>query len=214
MNAWVVSIILTVLGLLAILSLGNRHRVEALGKNISQGISDVFLEKWVSDGTQGMLVASEIWFVGVSLARPIGDHYALLESRLRNGAKIKFLFRDPNGSTLSYVTEQEYIPNNPEQLKQNIERSLTRARALQKSFPKNMEIKIIDYPIPFNLFANDPEKSLGTLYIEIRSYKMPEGDIPKIALRPKDGYWYDFFKRQLFVLWENAKILEPTDDNK
>ena len=214
MNAWVVSIILTVLGLLAILSLGNRHRVEALGKNFSQGISDVFLEKWASDGTQGMLDASEIWFVGVSLARPIGDHYALIESRLRNGAKIKFLFRDPNGYTLNYVTEQEYIPNNPEQLKQNIERSLTRAHALQKSFPENMEIRIIDYPVPFNLFANDPEKSLGALYIEIRSYKMPEGDIPKIALHPKDGYWYDFFKRQLFVLWENAKNWESSDNNK
>ncbi len=214
MNTWVVSIILTVLGLLAVVSLGNRHRIDGLTEKLSKDIADIFVNKWESDGAKEMLVASEIWFVGVSLGGPIGDHYALLESKLKSGAKIKFLFRNPDGPNLNLVTEQEYTPNSPEHVKQNIQRSLARASALQKISPANMEIRIIDYPIPYNLFANDPDSPSGILYLEMRSYKMPEGDIPKITLYPKDGYWYEFFKRQLFIFWENAKIWDTQKNSK
>jgi hypothetical protein len=210
MNNWVVSAILTVLGMMAVISLGNRHRVEELKKEFSKSISNFFIDKWESDGTEEMSLASEIWFLGVSLGRPIGDHYAFLESKLKSGAKIKMLFRDPRNLNgfLKIVTEQEYIPSNPKQVQQNIYKSLARVQSLQKSSPENLEIRVIDYPIPFNIFANDPDKNSGALYIETRSYKMPEGDVPKFALYPKDGYWYEFFKRQLFVFWKNGEPWE------
>lgn len=208
MNTWVVSIILTVLGLLAVVSLGNRHRIEGLTEKLSKDITDIFVNKWESDGTREMTLASEIWFVGVSLGRPIGDHYALLESKLKSGTKIKFLFRDPNGTTLDLVTEQEYIPSSPDQVKQNIYKSLARAKALQKASPQNMEIKVINYPIPYNIFSFDPDSPTGALYIETRSYQMPDGDIPKFVLTPKDGFWYQFYKKQLATFWNSAKTWE------
>lgn len=214
MNTWVVSIILTVLGLLAVVNLGNRHRIEGLSAKLSKDITDVFVSKWDSNGENEMIAASEIWFIGVSLSGPISDNYALLETKLKNGAKIKFLFRNPDASNLDLVTEQEYIPNTPEHVRQIIQRSLVRAQTLQRLAPQNMEIRTTDYPIPFNFFANDPDKSSGALFLEIRSYKMAEGDIPKITLNPKDGYWYDFFKRQLFVFWENAQPWKPPEDAK
>lgn len=35
-------------------------------------------------------------------------------------------------------------------------------------------------------------------------YKVPGGSKPKIVLQAKDGRWYEFFREEIRILWENG----------
>jgi hypothetical protein len=49
------------------------------------------------------------------------------------------------------------------------------------------------------------ERISGALYLEHYPFRTASDSVPKFVLCARDGYWYDFFKREILALW-NAGV--------
>lgn len=89
-----------------------------------------------------------------------------------------------------------------ERAKGEIRNTLQYLCDLRHSTNGKLEIRTIQNPLGHGLVAKDPETASGILYIQNYPFKTEGGSRPKFILRAKDGYWYDFFKKELHNLWE------------
>jgi len=91
-----------------------------------------------------------------------------------------------------------------EQHRESILMSINLLESLKEKNPGNLEVRLIDQPIPFGLYGiniNDPG---GKLYVKQYEYRAKTDGI-RFILTPKDDYWYDVYRQQLMSLWEDAK---------
>lgn len=74
---------------------------------------------------------------------------------------------------------------------------------LSQGSPRRLEIRSIQHPLGHGVIAKDPDTASGGIYIQNDPFKTEGGSRPKFVMRAKDGFWYDFFKRELHNLWDN-----------
>ena len=199
------SMTLAVLGLLAVTSLVNRHRFEETLKKIqdTQSQEGVFVSDFPADWLDTMEKSSELWIMGINLSRVVSD-FSLLEKKLRRGDTIKALLVSPKGSAFKISGMRRREAEYSEQNLSLIRASLASLCKLRVIAPDRIEIRTIDYPLSFGVFAVDPDKTSGILFLSYFPFRTPGGAIPKLVLKPKNGLWYDHFREEMRNLWDSA----------
>ncbi len=204
-TSWIPSLTLTVLGLLAISNLVNRHRMDELLKKSSESTETVFLDEFTSEQQNfGLSNATELWLVGIALTQTIRKQYSTIESLLKKGSTVKVLLVHPEGSALEIAATRSYRQASSENTKNEILATIADLCQLKKIAPNNLEIRTIQNPLGHAVFALDPKSASGTLYIAHYPFRMPGASKPKFILKAKDGKWYDYYKDELYTLWENG----------
>jgi len=205
-DKWLSPVILAVLALLAISNLGNRGKLEQLLEQ--KKIENIFMEEYPKEVDDEARSANELWMIGINLHRTL---YAnpWLGAKLQNKQKIKVLLFNPKSSALKYVAARyanlQTLPEAEKNQRTRITESLVTLSRLRNKYPDCLEIRIADYPLTFGSFAIDINSSKGIIYVEQYNYRMfGRNDVPKYRLEPRDGIWYEHYKKQIAILWENA----------
>ena len=206
---WIAPLNLTVLALLAVATLGNRHRLEGILKQMTQGTGSVLLEQFPADTYRNVEKSKELWLVGVTLSSTLEALYPVFESKLRRGDSIKVLLVDPDGAACAMAAMRHYARTDIERQRTEIRTTLRDFCELQRVAPDRLEIRTIDYPLTFGAYAVDPGGTSGVLYLKHYPFKMPLGRArPGLALRPRDERWYEHFRSEIRFLWEQGTGLD------
>jgi len=199
------SITLVILGLLATSLLTSRHSVKELSQKLTQTTGSIFFKELAESNFEtDFESAADLWLVGVSLTTIIKIHYSLIEKKLRAGHSIKALLVHPDGPAVEMAEMRAYGRPNVERTRNEIRNALQDLCDLGQVAPGRLEIRTIQHPLGHGVIAKDPETASGIIYIQNYPFKTEGGSRPKFVLRAKDGFWYDFFKRELYNLWENG----------
>jgi len=199
------SITLVILGLLATSLLTSRHAVKELSQKLTQTANTIFFKELAESNFESDFEnATDLWLVGVSLTTIIRIHYSLIERKLRAGHTIKALLVHPEGPAVEMAEMRAYGRPNVERARNEIRNALQDLCDLGQVAPGRLEIRTIQHPLGHGVIAKDPETASGVIYIQNYPFKTEGGSRPKFVLRARDGFWYDFFKRELYNLWENG----------
>lgn len=204
---WIASVTLAVLALLAVAILGNRYKLEGIRNHLSRGMGDVLLREFPADVQSRLEKASEVWLVGGTLNRTSKRYYATIETKLKRGETVRVLIGDPREGTHSRSLQiaQYSCTKSAEEAKKEMGLTLGRLCRLQELAPDNLEIRVSSHYIRQGVFAFDPDKPNGCLYIEYYPFKQPQESLPKLVLHPEDGDWYVFFREQLRAVWDSGE---------
>ncbi len=199
------SITLAVLGLLATSLLTSRYAVKELLEKLTQTSDSIFLKDFADSNLErDFEEAAELWLVGVSLTTTIRVHYSLIEKKLHAGHKIKALLVHPDSSAVEMSEARAYGKPNTERARNEIRNTLQDLCDLNQSVPGKLEIRTTQHLPGHGVIAKDPETASGVIYVENYPFKTEGGSRPKFVLCAKDGFWYDFFKKEFYNLWENG----------
>lgn len=199
------SMTLMILGLLATSLLTSRHAVKELSQKLTQTSNTVFLKDFAESNLErDFEEATELWLVGVSLTTTIRTHYSLIEKKLRTGHQIKALLVHPDGSAVEMSENRAYGRPNTERARNEIKNTLQDLCDLSQAVPGRLEIRTIDYLVGHGVIAKDPETASGIIYIENYPFKTEGGSRPRFVIGAIDGFWYDFFKKELYNLWDGG----------
>ncbi|MBI4785002.1 MAG: hypothetical protein HY785_27420 [Oscillatoriophycideae cyanobacterium NC_groundwater_1537_Pr4_S-0.65um_50_18] len=199
------SVTLALLGLLAAYSLGIRDRLNGINDKLT-GTSNLLYDELPSDLRDTAISSSkELFIIGISLNRTIATFYSQLEQKLKDGQKIKILVVDPNGEAAKLIPQRIYRPISNQRLSDKISDTLLLVHSLHSKAPDKIEIRTIDFPIPFGCFASDIEMSDGSIYIEYYSYKTTR-DLPCVVVSSrKNPHWYSVYKIEVLNIWNAGK---------
>lgn len=204
-QAWIAPLNLAVLALLAVATLGNRHRFEGILKQMTRNTGSVLLRNFPADTCyRNVKESKELWLVGISLSSTLEALYPLFESKLRRGDSIRVLVVNPDGAACAMAAMRNYARTDVERQRAEIRATLKDLCELQKVAPDRLEIRTIEYPLTFGVYAVDPEEASGVLYLKHYAFKMPGRARPGLVLRPRDEHWYDHFRSEIRFLWESA----------
>lgn len=192
---------LAVLALLAVTSLGNRHRMDELLAQREQSLDDFFLEAFPPSYKTDLEAAEELWLVGVSLHRTVTANYALFERKLQQGHRLRVLLVHPDGAGLEMAVARGYTRRDVEKKRQEIRYVLDLLCDLRQGAPGRVEVRTIQHPLAYGALAANPDNGRGVLYLEHYCFRVATESMPRYQVRVRDGHWYDFFKSELQALW-------------
>ena len=202
LSAQIPAITLAILALLAFTNLFNRHKLEEV---LSKGSSTFFRKDFPEEVRTDMEKSRELWLVGVKLSRTLTTYIPILEKKLAHGDKVKVLLLDPRSEAARYSNQTLSYPMDLEQHRESIRMSINLLNSLDARNPGNLEVRLIDQPIPFGLYGMNINETRGKMYVKQYEYRAKTDGI-RFILTPKDDYWYDVYRQQLMSLWEDAKL--------
>lgn len=200
-------ITLGVLALIAVSSLVGRFKVEDLSSKISPSINSIFVNEFSSNLKDDFASANEVWLAGASLSDIISDNYSLFERKLKQGHfLIRVLVMNPNNDNVLALSElRSYANPSLPRAKAKLEALLSDACALKSTYPNQVNVRVIDFPITHRLIAIDPNAHTGKIYISYYPFKTPEGSLPKFVISAKDRQWFEHYKLENHNLWDAGK---------
>jgi hypothetical protein len=195
------SVTLALLGLLAAYSLGIRDRLSGINDKLS-GTQNLLCDELPPDLKDKVIVGSkELFIVGITLNRTITTFYSQLERKLKDGQKIKILVVEPNSETTKLIPKRVYRPISDQRLSDKILDTLTLICSLHSVAPDRLEVRTINFPIPFGCFVSDLESKDGSIYLEYYSYKTTR-DLPCVVVSARaDPNWYGVYKTEILNMW-------------
>lgn len=213
------SAILAVLALLSFNLLQNRRDDDELKTTLnrlapSTNSSDQFFQTSFNPYSlrEGILVAREAFFWGVSLSItvPALDH--AIEQGLKQGLNVKFLIIEPNSSAARMAAFRNWYRRNEDEVNSIAQETLLRLskiEALSASWPGSLEIRTVDYMPPYIILATDPHLPSGSMLIHLTSFRTPKEARPGFCLtRAKDPHWFDFFRKQFEEVWNDSQTVD------
>lgn len=203
-QAYLAPFTLAVLALLAINGLGNRYKIDEILKKKTESIDNFFVENFPATYESDFENSNVMWLFGVSLRRTIQGKYEILEKKLRQGHKLRVLLINPNGAGVEMAVARNYADRTVEPKQTEISYILKLLCNLQKIAPRNIEVRVTDFPLAYGAMAVNPDTVTGKLYIEHYGYRVSTDSIPRYVLKISDGRWYEFHKRELEALWSDG----------
>ena len=152
---------LAVLALLAVTSLGNRHRMDELLAQREQSLDDFFLEEFPPSYKTDLEAAEELWLVGVSLHRTVTANYALFERKLQQGHRLRVLLVHPDGAGLEMAVARGYTRRDVEKKRQEIRYVLDLLCDLRQGAPGRVEVRTIQHPLAYGSAGRQPRQRRG-----------------------------------------------------
>lgn len=198
-------ITLALLGLLAAHSLGIRERLADIQAKLMG--ANTILHDEISPHIKEILTAEarELLLVGVSLNRFIGTYYSRLEEKVKNQQRIQILLVEPNSETIKLLPQRTYKPTSEKRLNTRILDTAELLCTLQSIAPDLVEIRTINFPIPFRCMATNIDSNDSSIILDYYSYKTPQ-DLPCIKVSQKnDPYWHSTYRTQILNLWIAGK---------
>ena len=203
--AWISSLTLAVLALLAFTNLINRRKMEEVIRK--QTSEPRFIEEYPDTVSDDIIGAKELWLVGHHLSRTIINQAKLLEEKLGRKERIKVLLIDPDSEACRFANSALLYPLTVEQFQERIHVSLGILQSISQKNPKLLEVRVIDHLISFGTYSMNIDAPNAKMYIELYAYK-GGGEEPRFVLDQKDGHWFEFYRAQLQTIWKNAKLYE------
>ncbi|MEM0978657.1 MAG: hypothetical protein AAGH78_00145 [Cyanobacteria bacterium P01_H01_bin.58] len=199
------SVTLALLGLLTAYSLAIRERLTDMqtkltGTNtiLCDGIAPDIKETLVSD-------ARELLVIGSTLNRFTNEHYALLEEKVKNRQKIKILLAEPNSETSKFIPHRAYTPTSEKRISTKILDTLLLLCALQATAPDSVEIRTINFPLPFRCVTTNINSNNSSIILEYYTYKTHK-KLPCVMVSlKKEPHWHNLYKTQILTLWNAGK---------
>jgi hypothetical protein len=160
------------------------------------------LGEFLSDAKQ------EIWFIGVSNEKLIGQSADAFRKALMRGVSTKFLFLAPE-STISGKWDEEMISATRKATEAAIDRLCKIKKTLQESEKAKLEIWLYDL-IPFNSFiVLDPRTSDAKIQVDLYLYNTEAELRPSIIISKKEqeNLYMRYFQSFEFIM-KNCKKYE------
>jgi hypothetical protein len=202
------SILLGILSLICFALLRLRHGLSEIRKENRGKADGILLTNYPAGYRERMHSAKTIWIMGSNLRRIFPDCAVNIHNILRNGGTVYALLLKPGSEASRYAAKQDFHPLSANQYIDIIKMSLTRLADLQKLYPNNVIIKVIDQPLAFGIDAIDKDTSRGVLYVRHFPFRSPRGDQPIMEITP-DCPWYEFYVQQLESHWNVAEEWVP-----
>jgi hypothetical protein len=171
---------------------------------ISQGSGTFFRTDFPEEVRTEIEKAREVWLVGYKLGRTLTTYISMLDKKLAQGDKVKVLVLNPDSEAAQYSNRTMSYPMKLEQYRESIRMSINLLGSIKSKDTGNLEVRLIDQPIPFGLYGINIDKPNGKLYVKQYEYRAKIDGI-RFILTPKDTFWYDIYHQQLMSLWEDAK---------
>lgn len=200
---------LTVLGLLAISNLVNRYRLEQLAERVVASTEDLFMDEFPTRFKSDFESVKEAWLIGVTLRKTITEYSTMIEDKLRKGHRLRVLLVHPEGAAIE-MAGSRYVALVPtggyhQSREKQVKDSLAWFCGLRRIAGDRLEIRTIHNPLTFGATCLEPETASGILYLEYYPFRTTPNSVPKLVLRAVDGRWYDFFKKEVQMLWDSGQ---------
>lgn len=203
---WLSEITLALLALLAYGQMEDRRATERILSEREKTANVCLLKKYPETFEDDIVRANELWIVGCTLERTVNTYYRIIEDKLQKQGKVRILVMKPDSEASRMAAKRDYRPQRTEKIyNQKIHTTLDQLCYLLTSGKRrDLQIKTSEVMYSVGCYAVDPDTPEGVLYIEQYGFKC-ENDIPKIVFHSHDGEWYQFFRKQLHLLWENSE---------
>lgn len=211
---------LTTLGLLALGSLHGRsdlagltRTVERLGREVTgHAGADRLLGQSTSGVDLDLRSATDIRIAGVTLARTLRNHYAVLQQRLAAGARVRIALIAPGEDTLAEAARRCTVAGRPEIFEHRLRPTLDLLDALADraaAGPGRLEVRLLGFVPAFGLLAVDPDTPNGQARVDIYSHRCgtPEPTLPLRADR--DLRWFTHFLAEFDRIWSTGHPYQP-----
>jgi len=210
---------LTTLGLLAISSLHGRSALGALTRSVTElgrKLSDrTSADRLLAPSTSGVDLdlgaADDIRAVGVTLARTVRNHYAVLRQRLEAGATVRIALIAPQPATVAEAARRSTIADSPAVFEHRLRPTLDLLDDLAEhaaAGPGRLQVRLLDFVPAFGLVAVDAEAPHGQVRVDIYSHRCgaPEPTLPLYADR--DVRWFRHFVAEFDRVWAAGRPYE------
>lgn len=210
---------LTTLGLLALSSLHGRSAVQSLTHSVTElrrHVGDrASADQLLSPSTPGtdldLAGADDIRIVGVTLARTVRSHYAVLRERLGAGATVRIALIAPDTTTVTEAARRSTVPDRPEIFEHRLRPTLDlldELAAHATAGPGCLQVRLLDFVPAFGLVAADADTPAGQVRVDIYSHRCgtPEPMLPLSADR--DLHWFRHFVGEFERVWAAGRRYE------
>jgi hypothetical protein len=198
------SLVLAVLGLLAIGGLTTRARLDQLRDAVIQGGPGPAQAAFPPSYQEDLKKPGDIWIIGVARAGFIRTHLHDLGDRLKAGHEVRVLLVRP-GSPGALLAEQRMPVAMPGVIDQSIGSTLVLLKSLHESAGGRLEVRLTDQELAFGAVFANRDTASARLYLEYYAYKTRIDSQLRLMLSRQDGGWLDHFREQLEALWDDAK---------
>ncbi|MCB9444042.1 MAG: hypothetical protein H6669_07380 [Ardenticatenaceae bacterium] len=199
------AVILAALASLLFSGIEVRHQIEDLNKKFSSEDSGVqFLDEYPDGFRDNLRKAKELWVVSVRMSYMLNNYYSLLETVLKEGATVRVLLVNPDDKSFEYALGRSYASSGIEHNRAISHGNLEHLCGLQSLAPDRMEIRTVNSPLTFGASLIDPDSSNGMIYLKHYAHKTPGGAKPAFVLTRKNKQWYDFFRQEIGLLWNDG----------
>lgn len=199
------SVTLALLGLLSAYSLGVRERLTDINDRLT-GANTLLYDEIPFQAKEAVISeAKEIIVIGITLNRFVVTFYSHLEEKVRSGQKVKVLLVEPNSEAIRLIPQRVYRPTSEKLLSRKIMDSIELLHSLKTAAPDLVEVRTLDFPIPFGCVASNIDLQNSSILIEYYSYKTPT-DTPCVLLsKKKEPHWHSVYRTQVLNLWDAGK---------
>lgn len=195
------SVTLALLGLLAAYSLGIRERLADMQAKLT-GANTILRDKLSPTIKESLISeAREILIIGISLNRTIITYYSHLEEKLKNNQKVKVLLVEPNTETTQLMNQRSYRPLSEKRLSTKILGTLELLCSLQAIAPELVEIRTINFPLPFGCMVSNIDANDSSIALDYYSYKTAQSLPCMVLSKRAEPYWHSIYKTQILNLW-------------
>ncbi|MBA7566167.1 hypothetical protein ES708_07855 [subsurface metagenome] len=155
--------------------------------------------------------AKNIWLLGIHQSHILIRYYQKIKNKIMRGDNFHILLLDPYGSAYKMTAMRFPGKFNPAQEQERIKSSLQSYCELQKIAPDRMEIRTIDFLLPYGGFLFDVEDFNGSIYIQRYTFRIHGGHRkPKFIYQNTGNQWYDFYKNEVKELWKASQKWKST----
>lgn len=197
-------ITLAVLALVVFTSLSTRESIEILSEKLikPQNADDFF---WRSKRSiePDLSQAKYIGFAGASLSRTLRDYSAILEERLKVGAKVRIILMDPNSTAPDQAVLRSKGVSSRRFYIDTLRPTLERVGMLS-NFSDKVDLGLLPYKPAFGMIIIDPDEPYGKIIVEMYPHHS-DSFAPTFELQPnRDLHWYKHFREQFDNLWSGC----------
>ncbi len=107
----------------------------------------------------------------------------------------------PDGPAVEMAEMRAYGRPNVERARNEIRNTLLDLCELGKDARREMQIRTVQHPLGHGVIAKDPGTALGVMYVQNYPFNTEGGSRPKLVLKASDGFWYEFYKQEMYNLW-------------
>jgi hypothetical protein len=161
------------------------------------------LEDFPSSLKSDFAAAEEVWLVGASLVRTIRPDYHVMTEKLKKRHIVRVLVVHPTDTLIEPSVQRSFKPTSIERKRSEITDTLQVLCELQQQTSDKLQIRTIQYPLGYGAHVLNPGKTSGALYIKLYPYKLPMWK-PKFVLYANQGSWYEYYLKELHMLWDNG----------
>lgn len=150
----------------------------------------------------------DMLIVGIDMRGTLTAFYGELELSLSRGACITFCMVKPGHSVVEFFCQYRKEPTDHEYVSALARKSIASIKSLQKQFPNQVELRLIDFPtsigvISFDFWNKDEAKHWVYRY----AYKPDKYEFHKMLVTKSDQEWFNMYDKEIVSILKNSILI-------